>query len=561
MWIKSLYFGRNIFRNYRASFLFIFAILLCETALNLAIPFVVGQQSAKIVDGSFSSMSQLGFYLLLWCGLFAVQSVIRFFSTFQLNVLGARLVANLSCRLYDRIQILPIHYFQNTNKGDVLSLLTNDLGTVSYFVTSILTTLLPNLLVLIGCVVMMYLIEPLVALMIITLVPLVYIVTKLVGRQIHPLSREIVQKQADILAIASENIGTISLIKAFNREKRESSRYHHHTSEVLSLRTRQFRYQAMLPPLIQFMASICIMAIIGVCLLQFKAGRIDISDIVSLLLYGMIFTRPVSALAGLYGQTMQMSGALFRLMDMHGRDREPSDSGHHPLDCNEGRVWFEGVSFSYNDDAPVLENLNFSVEAGETALIVGENGAGKSTLLHLLMRFYEPRKGEVRIDGQDIAFVTIPSVRNVIGHVSQDVVLCNGSILENITYGVENLDPQSVDEVCRVSGLSALVSKLPQGMETLVGEAGIRLSGGQRQRIALARALLKKPKILLFDEPTSMMDEGGRHQFKDEFGGLFKHYTVLMISHDPTLSAVADRVFELKSHQLIEKVKVSNDSL
>ena len=127
MWIKSLYFGRNIFRNYRASFLFIFAILLCETALNLAIPFVVGQQSAKIVDGSFSSMSQLGFYLLLWCGLFAVQSVIRFFSTFQLNVLGARLVANLSCRLYDRIQILPIHYFQNTNKGDVLSLLTNDL--------------------------------------------------------------------------------------------------------------------------------------------------------------------------------------------------------------------------------------------------------------------------------------------------------------------------------------------------------------------------------------------------------------------------------------------------
>ncbi len=561
MWIKSLYFGRNIFRNYRASFLFIFAILLCETALNLAIPYVVGQQSAKVVDGSFTSMSQLGFYLLLWCGLFAVQSVIRFFSTFQLNVLGARLVANLSCRLYDRIQILPIHYFQNTNKGDVLSLLTNDLGTVSYFVTSVLTTLLPNLLVLIGSVVMMYLIEPLVALMIITLVPLVYIVTKLVGRQIHPLSREIVQKQADTLAIASENIGTISLIKAFNREKRESSRYKHHTSEVLSLRTRQFRYQAMLPPLIQFMASICIIAIIGVCLLQFKAGRIDISDIVSLLLYGMIFTRPVSALAGLYGQTMQMSGALYRLMDTHGRDREPSDSGHHPLNCNEGRVCFEEVSFSYNDDAPVLENLNFSVEAGETALIVGENGAGKSTLLHLLMRFYEPRKGEVRIDGQDIASVTIPSVRNVIGHVSQDVVLCNGSILENVTYGVENPDPNSIDEVCRLSGLSALVSKLPQGMETLVGEAGIRLSGGQRQRIALARALLKKPKILLFDEPTSMMDEGGRHQFKDEFGGLFKHYTVLMISHDPTLSAVADRVFELKSHQLIEKVKVSNDSL
>ncbi|WP_349584443.1 ABC transporter ATP-binding protein [Alteromonas sp. NFXS44] len=554
MWTKSLYFGRNIFRHYRLSFLFIFAILMAETALNLAIPYVVGKQSAAAVNSNFTSLNELTLYLAAWCVLFAVQSLLKFFSTYQLNVLGARLMANLSCRLYDHVQIMPMKYFQNTNKGDVLSLLTYDLGTVSYFVTSVLTTLLPNVLVLVGSVIMMYLIEPLVAVLIITLVPLVYVVTKLVGRQIHPLSKQIVQKQADTLAIASENISTISLIKSFNREEAESSRYKSHTGEVLSLRTRQFRYQAMLPPLIQFLASVCIITIIGVCLLQFKAGKIDVSDIVSLLLYGMIFTRPVSALAGLYGQTMQMSGALSRLLAMHAQEREPTETGLAELAAERGEVRFDNVCFSYQDNADILSDISFTLKAGETALITGENGAGKSTLLHLLMRFFEPSRGHISIDGQDIFKVSTTSVRACIGHVSQDVVLCNGSILDNITYGVEKPEPDDIDKVCKLSGLTQIVAKMPAGMSTLVGEGGIRLSGGQRQRIALARALLKRPKILLFDEPTSMLDEGGRHRFKDEFEHLFKHYTVLMISHDPTIADVADRLFELQNRTLTELV-------
>ena len=268
----------------------------------------------------------------------------------------------------------------------------------------------------------------------------------------------------------------------------------------------------------------------------------------------MIFTRPVSALAGLYGQTMQMSGALSRLLAMHAQEREPTETGLAELAAERGEVRFDNVCFSYQDNADILSGISFTLKAGETALITGENGAGKSTLLHLLMRFFEPSRGQISIDGQDIFKVTTTSVRACIGHVSQDVVLCNGSILDNITYGVEKPEPDDIDKVCKLSGLTQIVAKMPAGMSTLVGEGGIRLSGGQRQRIALARALLKRPKILLFDEPTSMLDEGGRHRFKDEFEHLFKHYTVLMISHDPTIADVADRLFELQNRTLTELV-------
>ncbi|MBU3020907.1 ABC transporter ATP-binding protein/permease [Aestuariibacter sp. A3R04] len=536
-----------------ASFLLIFGVLFLETLVSLAIPYIIGKQSGQLVNTEIVHIADVGYYLLLWCALFALQCVMKFVSTYRLNVLGAKLVANLSCRLYDHIQILPLRYFHDAKKGDVLSLLTHDLGTVSYYVTSVLTTLVPNLLVLFGSVIMMYWIEPLVALMIITLIPVVYLVTKLIGRQIHPLSRQIVEKQADTLAIASENISTISLIKSFNREQAESSRYASRTGEVLSLRTRQFRYQALLTPLIQFLASVCIMAIIGVCLIQFKAGKIEVADIVTLLLYGMIFTRPVSVLAGLYGQTMQMTGALSRLLAIHGKEREPSDGVGKPLKLGAGRVEFDQVTFSYHPDEPVLRNVSMAIESGQTVLIVGRNGAGKSTLLHLLMRFHEPMSGRILIDDQDIQSASTSSVRGAIGHVSQDVVLCNGSILDNITYGVEAPEEGDVQRVCKQAGLVPVLAQLPNGLNTMVGEGGIRLSGGQKQRIALARALLKKPQILLFDEPTSMLDETGRQQFREELESVFKTFTIIMISHDPTLADVADHVFTLHEYQLKSK--------
>ena len=183
-------------------------------------------------------------------------------------------------------------------------------------------------------------------------------------------------------------------------------------------------------------------------------------------------------------------------------------------------------------------------------LIYGQNGGGKTTMLHLLMRFYQPATGKILIDGQNIQQATTASLRHAIGLVSQDVLLLNGSIFDNLTYGLANPAADDVYKAASQAGLDHLIMRLPQGYDTQVGEGGVRLSGGQRQRIALARALLMKPKILLLDEPTSMLDEQARLSFKEEFHGLFAQFTVIMISHDPTLSDVADVVYQLENGTL-----------
>ncbi len=548
-----LHYGFKVFKEHRWAFLVAAALMLLETLVSLAIPYFVGKQSELFLQDNSVFGEQHYRILGAWIGLFALQGVFRFWSSYKVNVLGAQIMAKLSCRLYDHIQLLPIQYFKNTKRGDVLSMLSNDLAIVSFFASSVFTNLLPNLLVLIGAVILMYFIDPFVTLAICILAPAVYIVIKLIGRNMHPISKALVQRQADSIALASENIGAISLIKAFNRESSESIKFKQHNDDILDLRSQQFRLQSMLSPLVQFLSSVAILLVIVICLLKFQSGGLTVSDLISLLLYGFIFTRPLSSLASLYGQIQQTVGASSRLLTIYHVDGESvEDTGAH-INITNGDIQFEGVSFGYLENKLVLSNLSFVLPAKSSMLIWGKNGGGKTTLLHLLMRFYEPSSGQILIDGQNIQEVNSSSLRSQIGFVSQDVMLVNGTIYDNIIYGIANPSQKHIIESAKQAGIHELVKSLPLGYETQVGEGGLKLSGGQRQRIALARVLLLKPKILLLDEPTSMLDGVARKTFKEEFASLFSRYTVIIISHDPSLDDVAEYAFELNSGNLIAR--------
>ncbi|GGF67852.1 ABC transporter ATP-binding protein [Alteromonas lipolytica] len=544
------YYGLKVFEFYRWSFVLVVSLMLAETAVGLSLPYLIGQQSQAFLQEVTNLNSSHLKYLYLWVGLFAAQAVLRFLSSYNVNLVGARLMADFSCRLYDHIQVLPIQYFQENKRGDVLSMLTNDLAVVSFFVSSVLTNLIPNVLVLIGASVLMYLIEPTIALLICFLVPLIYVILKVVSRGMQPISRQLMQRQADTLAQASENIGAISLIKAFNKEDDESTKFRNRTNEVLALRAKQFKLQALLSPLIQFLASLCIMAVVIMSVLKFNAGSLSIPDLITLLLYGIVFTRPLGSLAGLYGQLQQVIGASARLLHVYHLESEPRDNGGEAVHISQGDIVFNNVTFGFAQRGTILQDISFHLKPGQNMLIYGQNGGGKTTLLHLLMRFYEPAGGEILIDGYNVKQATTRSLRGAIGLVSQDVLLLNGSIFDNLTYGLVNPVADEVYKAASQAGLDSIIMRLPNGYETQVGEGGIRLSGGQRQRIALARALLLEPKILLLDEPTSMLDDQGRLSFKEEFHGLFARFTVIMISHDPTLSDVADVVYKLENGTL-----------
>lgn len=545
-----LYYGLKVFQAYKWPFVIVISLMVAETAVGLSVPYLIGQQSQAFLDEVTILNSNHFKYLYWWTGLFTGQAFLRFLSSYNVNLVGARLMADFSCRLYDHIQVLPIQYFQENKRGDVLSMLTNDLAVVSFFVSSVLTNLIPNILVLIGASILMYLIEPTIALLICFMVPLIYVILKIVSRGMQPISQQLVQRQADTLAQASENIGAISLIKAFNKEDDESTKFRHRTNEVLALRAKQFRLQALLSPLIQYLASLCIMVVVIMSVLKFNAGSLSIPDLITLLLYGIVFTRPLGSLAGLYGQLQQVIGASSRLLHVYHLESEPRDNSGTNIPIQSGDIVLNNVSFGFAQRGTILNDVSFHLKPGQNMLIYGQNGGGKTTLLHLLMRFYEPDSGDIIIDGYNVQQATIRSLRSAIGLVSQDVLLLNGSIFDNLTYGMANPAADEVYKAASQAGLDSIIMRLPDGYETQVGEGGIKLSGGQRQRIALARALLLKPKILLLDEPTSMLDEKARVSFKEEFHGLFAHFTVIMISHDPTLSNVADVVYKLENGKL-----------
>jgi ABC-type multidrug transport system fused ATPase/permease subunit len=531
--------------NYRGTLILAGALMLGESVASLATPWFAGRYAEELLHVETAWVLSVNEILVLWLILFLVQAVMRFFSTYLVTRSGAKILAHLSNRLYDHIQALPIDYFHDQKRGDVLALLSNDVTILSHFFTGTLTGIAPIFLVLTGAFVLMAWIDLFVALLVAVLIPIFVITLKLLGRRIRPISMALMQKQADTLAIAEENIGLLPLIKSFVRESTESKRFQEQTSEVLHLRSQQLKLQAILSPVLQLLASAGILLVLWVSSEHLLQGELTIPELISLLLYGLLFARPVSSLANLYGHLQQARGSSERLLKIFSVAPEQEADGEQEMPPLKGEICFKDVRFHYPGQPDLFQSLNFQIEVGETVAITGPNGVGKSTLLHLLIRFYEPVEGHIEIDGIDIRKVSYTSLRRQIGLVGQHTLLLDGTIEENIRYGRPDAGMQEVERAAQAAHAHHFISQLPDGYLTRIGEQGIRLSGGQKQRIALARILLSDPVILLLDEATAMFDVEGEHHVIRRCRELLKTRTVIIITHRPASLALADRIIQL----------------
>ncbi len=512
-----------------------------ESLAALATPWLAGRFAASLAaDGS--KIRQL---LLLWALLLTGQAVLRYLGAYLVTRSGARFLATLSSRLYEHLQALPLTYLQGRRRGDLLALFSNDAAVLAHFLTGTLAGVLPQLLVLAGAFFMMWRLDPLVAGWAAALVPLFFLVLKWLGRSIRPVSTALMQQQAEALAVAEENLGLLPLVKAFNRQAAEAGRFRREIRKVLRLRQRQLHLQAMLGPALQLMASLGILFMLWLAGGRMLAGQLTMPQLVSLLLYGLLFARPVSGLANLYGQLQQAKGAVRRIAEIFAVAPEPGDRGRIELQKVRGEIEFRRLHFRHPGGPELFGGLDLRVAPGETVAITGPNGAGKTTLLHLLMRFIEPQEGEILIDGTELREITLASLRRHIGLVSQPVLLADASVAENIRYGHPQATREEVKAAARAAHAHDFITALPEGYDTRVGAEGQRLSGGQRQRIALARALLGDPPILLLDEATAMLDAEGERRFIEESRPLLERRTVLLVSHRPATLALADRVVEL----------------
>ncbi|RPH97017.1 MAG: ABC transporter ATP-binding protein [Lysobacterales bacterium] len=530
---------------HRNTLLLVVVLLLAGTAANLANPLFAGQLTEVLLAEPGSATLPVGVILAAWLALLVVRAALGVGSSYLVGSTGALMAAELRGRVYEHMQILPLAWHQQRKQGDVLSLLSNDAESISRFVTNTVVQLLPQLLTLAFAFAVMAWLDPLIALVAALLLPAYTIVAKLLGRRIRPLSRAWIESWSGLVALVNENLGLLPVLKAFAREPLESGRFAARNRELLDVSRKEIWLYSLLSPAVGLLAGAGALLLLWLGIRHLQSGHLQAADLVTLLLYVMLLTGPLSALAGVYGQVMHARGAAERLLSFFGERPEPLGQGGRVLQQVAGRIEFRDVSFAYPGRPPVLKRFNLTIEAGETVALTGPNGAGKSTLVHLLMRFIEPDAGCILLDGVDIAEAELGSLRRQIGLVAQNTLLLNGTVAENIAYGQPHATLEEMKKAAKAARAEEFIEHLPDGYATVIGDQGVKLSGGQRQRLSLARTLLKDPPVLVLDEATAMFDPEGEASFIEECHELLRQRTVILITHRPASLALADRVVQV----------------
>ncbi len=529
-------------RRFRPQLLVIGGLSLASSGASLAVPWLIARFAGGVVGETSIDLGQtLG---LLAAALIALM-VLTILVTIASATADGNILAALRHDIYAHVQSLPISFHHQHRNGDLLGMMTSDASNLSTFLTGTIAQIPAMIVTAVGAVVLLFLIDPVMALIVPVLVPLFYIGMKLLGRRLRIIGRRLRKAEIEVLTLADSDLEMIPAIKSFAVEDQHRARYLDAIETARTLKLTQVRITSAIGPFVALTAAMAAIAILVFGNSAIEAGNRSPSELFAFLLYAALLTRPVGSLTDTYGRYQLARGSLARIEAVLA---VPSEAGYALCETRErarGAICFEAVDFAYPGRPMVLEKFDLSISPGEIVALTGANGVGKTTLINLLLRFYEPASGHIRLDGTDIASINVKQLRSQFGYVPQRALLLNGSIIENIAFGIEDPDPDAIERAARLAQASDFICQLPQGLQTMIGDDGVRLSGGQRQRIALARALFRDPPIYIFDEATSMYDLEGEAAFVESCIQSLASRTVIIITHRPASLALADRIIEL----------------
>jgi subfamily B ATP-binding cassette protein MsbA len=485
---------------------------------------------------------------------FLVKSIFGYLQTFLMITVEQNVIRDLRNQLFTRLSELSLSYFHGRRTGQLISRITNDVNLVRNALVATFANLFrESFLVVLYLGIAIWISWRLALITFVVLPPIIFLIGK-IGQRLRKRSVRIQEKMADITSTLQETISGVRVVKAFGMESYERGRFFEQTQEFLRRTIRMEVLGAMAGPLTEYLGVIGVVVILWYGGRQVLVGGVVSPDWFLIFLAATLSTmqplRKVSRANNQLQTGLAAAGRIFEILDTVPSVMEADEPVR--VDGFADRIEYEGVSFRYDAGGEVLSGIDLSIRRGEIVAIVGPSGAGKSTLLDLLPRFYDPAKGRVTIDGTDLRDLELASLRGLMGIVTQETILFNDTVRNNIAYGLEGASDAEVEAAARAANAHDFISRLPEGYDTVIGERGTMVSGGERQRIAIARAILKNPSVLIFDEATSSLDTESERLVQEAIEHLLRGRTVLLIAHRLSTVRNADRIVVLQSGRLVE---------
>lgn len=538
---------------YKKTFFLGLVFLLLSSLTLLTFPFVAGKliDTASGKDWIVNGINSIAFMLL---GILLIQSIFSFFRVWLFAKVSERSMRDIRISLYERMVHLPMTFFDKRRTGELISRITSDVSMLQDTFSVTLAELFRQIITLIAGVAFLMVTTPKLTFFMLATFPILVVIAMVFGKFIRKLSKETQDELAAANVIVEETLQSIMTVKSFVGEDFETKRYNKGLDKVVHVALKAAGFRGAFISFIIFALFGGIVAVMWYGASLVASGEMSIGDLVSFVLYTTFIGGSIAGLGDIYGQVQKAIGSSERVLEILEEIPEESMSDFQKVRVH-GDISFENVAFSYptRSELEVLKDINLKIPAGEKIALAGQSGAGKSTIVQLLLKFYQVQKGQILVDGKPISDWNLHQLRSNIGIVPQEVLLFGGSIRENIAYAKPDATEEEIIEAAKKANSWQFISKFPEGLDTLVGERGIKLSGGQRQRVAIARAILKDPAILILDEATSSLDAESEALVQEALDELMKNRTTIIIAHRLATIRKVDRIYVLKDGEIVEE--------
>ena len=535
---------------YKWNLVFSAALLIVSTALGLVWPQVV----QRVLDNGLQEPSFLDLLVVGLVVVLLVRALVDGLRQYVMSYTGERVIFDLRMAIVRHMQSLSLSFFNARKTGDLMSHVTSDATVVHGVITQTILQVLGQVLTLVGGVTTIFLMNWRLALLTLVVAPPMGLLGQRMGRQIRDLSRITQDAQGEAVGVLQEAIAEVRVVQAFTREEYEAERFHTKLLFMFRKSMERARVTSIMFPLIGFLGFASSIVVLWYGGHEVANGELTTGQLVAFLLYLGMVAGPIGGLAAQWGSIQSAFGAADRIFALLDTVPEVQDApGAVPLPAVRGEIRFDEVAFRYGDGPVVLDSVTTTFRRGQTTALVGPSGAGKTTLVNLVGRFYDPVSGAITVDGLDVRTVTVRSLRSQIAVVPQEPILFADTIRENIRYGRLDATEQEIDAAAEAANAREFITRLPKGLDTVVGERGVRLSVGQRQRVAIARALLRDAPILLLDEATSSLDNESEFLVQQALDRLMRGRTTIVIAHRLSTVERAHRILVLDRGRIVEE--------